>query len=262
MTRVLAAVFAFAFAASPISATAAEPAPAPASHALPRSLVFAVQYSERSEHRIATSGLANADGTGTTSTPSSATDRTQDLSGNDGVVKVDVVAVPPDGIVVDIAEGLAGRLGQPVRIGVAMDGKLLYDPARTNLSAAEVAILQLFNRALVTEHDADGATWTAVHDGPGIKDRTEYRIASSEPGPVLHIDVQRTLSAAVAGRPVDLLETGSLRYDEVKTIPLDGSLRGHRTTHQTGQVDTVDSTLTFRLVSDSWHPKGAAALPE
>jgi hypothetical protein len=256
MTRAFVAACAFAFAATPLSAAAADPAPAAAPHTLPRSLVFAVQYSERSERRVATSGLANSNGSGVSSTPTSSTDRTQDQSGSDGTIKVDIVAVPPDGIVVDIAEGRDGRLGSPARIGIEMDGKLLYDPAKTNLSPEEIALLQFFNRGLVENHDADGASWTVVHDGRGIKDRTDFRIVSSEPGPVLHIDLQRTLSAAVAGRPLDLFETGSLRYDEVKTIPLDGSVRGHRTTHQTGQLDTVDSTLSFRLLTDSWHLKG------
>ena len=60
----------------------------------------------------------------------------------------------------------------------------------------------------------------------------------------------------VAARPLDMTETGTVRYDEIKTIPLEGMLRARRMSHQAGQVTTVDSTLTFRLVSDSWHPKG------
>ncbi len=259
MTRaLLLAACAWAFAAGPLAAAAAEPAPASAApaHTLPRSLVFAVQYSERSERRVATSGLSSTNGAGVTSTPSGATDQTQDRTGNDSTIAVDVVAVPADGIVVDIAEGPTGRPGKPARIGIAMDGRLLYDPSRTTLSPAEVSILQFFNRGLVEGHDADGASWTAVHDGPGIKDRTDFHIVSSEPGPVLRIDLQRSLSAAVAGRPLDLFESGSLRYDEVKSIPLDGAVHGHRTTHQTGELDTVDSNLSFRLLSDSWHPKG------
>ncbi len=252
MTRVIIAAFALAFAASPLPAAAADPAPA---HTMPRTLVFKVEYSEHSEQRTATSGLGNSDFSGHSSTPSSSTDRSQTSAGADGTVKADVVAVTGDGIVIDISESAPGQTRAPARIGVALDGRLVYDPAKADLSPAEVEILQFLNRALVTGHDADGAAWTVSHDVAKTKDSTEYRIVSSEPGPILHIELQRTLSAAVGGHPLDMTESGTVRYDEVKTIPLDAALRARRTTHQTGQVTTVDSTLTFRLLSDSWHPK-------
>jgi hypothetical protein len=259
MRRAVTAALACALAAGPVAAPAADPAAvaSPVAHALPRALVFKVAYSERGEQRTAVSGLVNPNSNGTMSTPARGTNSSQASSGSDGTVTVLVVAVPSDGIVVDISESSSARTSAPARIGIALDGKLLYDPAKVDLSLPEVELLALLNRGLVEGHDADGASWTVQHlAAGGVKDSTNYRIVSSEPGPILRVELERTFSGAVGARPFDMTETGTIRYDEVKSVPLEASLRAHRVTHQTGQVTTVDSTLTLRLLSDSWHPNG------
>ena len=237
---------------------AALAAPAASAAAPIRTVTFAVDVSSRSEQRVATSGLGGFDPkTGSAQgAAGGASVRTQSVtSGNAvGTIVVDVIAVTADGLVVDVAENVSGRVVPKARIGITTVGTLLYDPNKVPLTPEAVMLLQLLNRSLVEGHDADGASWTDDTSVRGFKDVTSFRILSSTnvtPGPILHMELERSVASSGA-HPFELLTTGRLDYNEQRAVPLSVTLREHRTSVNVGgQQVQDDSVYTYKLVTDS-----------
>lgn len=257
MMRAFVSTLAVALVAScfPLPAAAAGPA---AGAAPVRSMTFDVDVSAKIEARIQTSGLAqNAPGSGQPigAAGGSSVVRRQTNTTAKGTITVEIVAIVNDGLVVDVAENAQDHTAPKTRIGVTLNGKLLYDPAKAVVNEEEILLLQLLNRALVEGHDADGASWTDDTSVRGFKDVTTYRILSStqaNPGPVLHMEVERSISASTTAHPFDLTETGKLDYNEFRAIPLDATLRTRRTnTNASGQQEQTDTLYTYKLTADT-----------
>jgi hypothetical protein len=254
--RALVLALAVAIVASGIP-PAAGAAPAPAAAGSPmRSMTFDVDFSARIEQRIQTSGLLQTDPKGKISAPGGASvRRRQSHTEAKTTITVDVVAVTGDGLVVDVTESTQGHASPKTRIGITTQGKLVYDAVKNAISEEEVLLLQLLNRALVDGRDGDGASWTDDLSVTGLKDVSTYRILSATdvtPGPVLHVELERTVSAFSGAHPFDLIENGRFDYNEQRAIPIAVSLHTRRTNPDlNGQQIQTDALYTYKLTSDS-----------
>ncbi len=238
-----------------IAAAAEQPV---ASGNVVRSMVFTVDVSRRTEEAVKTSGLFGGtdpmSGGGGFAAGGAATIRQQTADTAAGTIAVDVVAIVPDGLVVDVVDDAAGHPGRRIRIGVTTKGKLVYDAGKTPLSEEAILLLQLVNRALVEGHDADGVTWTDDLTERNLKDVTRYRVVSSTeatPGPILPVDLQRTVSWT-GTNAFEMTEFGKFDYNERRAVPLSATLRERRTgTKPSGQNVVTETVYTYRLSSDT-----------
>ncbi|HEV3085913.1 MAG TPA: hypothetical protein VGX96_01715 [Candidatus Elarobacter sp.] len=242
-----------------VVAAAAGPAlaaPAPVSL---RSMTFQFEISSRTEQRVQTSGLTQTDSMsgspiGAAGGASVVTQQSGSVAAK-GTIAVEVVAITADGLVVDITETADGRGAPKTRIGITTKGKLIYDASKAVVNEEEILLLQLLNRSLVEGHDADGVSWTDDVSERGFKDVTTYHVVSSEettPGPLLHIELERSVSASAGAYPFDLTENGKLDYNEQRAVPLGVTLRERRTGRNAGgQQIRTEATYTYKLAADT-----------
>jgi hypothetical protein len=214
-----------------------------------RVLVYDVAYSTTTVRREHTSGFSNS-GSGI-GTGSGAVDR-RFGSDDRGTLTVAVIAATADGGLVADASFVGKSMTQPViRVAIAKDGSLSYDP-KTQLSGQALGLLPFLARGLIAEREVNpGSTWSVSAPAPAAG-TTTYRVTAVDGGKraTLELDSSITMKGGSAftqasqGKTVyatDLLSPVSVDLHTVIRRDLSIDL-----------ADTTDARLSASMVSDTF----------
>jgi hypothetical protein len=213
-----------------------------------RVLVYDVAYSTTTVRREHTSGFSTS-GSGI-GTGSGAIDR-RFGSDDRGTLTVAIIAATADGGLVADASFVGKSITQTViRVAIAKDGSLSYDPKR-QLSGQAMGLLPFLSRGLIAERDVNpGSTWSVAALAPAAG-TTTYRVSTVDGNrATLEIDASITtkggsgFTESVQGKSVyatDLLSPVSIDLHTVIRRALSIDL-----------ADTTDARLSATMVSDTF----------
>jgi hypothetical protein len=171
-----------------------------------------------------------------------------------GTITVDVVHVTEAdaGLIIDVAEDAPQRSRPKVRIAVAADGTLYYDPANLDkLSEEEVVVAHWLGRAFYGDRPTEiGTSWTVDQSANGRTDVEHYSVLARD-------DTNVTLSYALEERTTDPrgyagTRQGSLVYDKVMVVPVRASFEGVAHRQLGGALDTVRTSVKLTLTADTF----------
>jgi hypothetical protein len=170
-----------------------------------------------------------------------------------GTITVDVVRATDDaGLVVDVAEETAQQARPRVRIAIAADGTLFYDPANADkLSEEEIAVAHWLGRGFYGDHPTDvGTAWVVDQSSSGRTDIERYRVLAREATQVtLDYALEERSSAA---RGYAGTREGSLVYDTAMVVPVKAAFESVAR-RQIGQsFNTLRTSVKLTLASDSF----------
>lgn len=173
-----------------------------------------------------------------------------------GRITIDVLRQTQDaGLLVEVAEDAASRVHPKVRLDVAFDGSLLYDPAQANdLSEEELALARWLARGFYGDHPtAPGTSWSVDQSLAGRTEIEHYRVIGLEAhqvtlGYALEEKIER-----VGGYSGE--REGSLVYDTALIVPIKGSFAGIARRQVAEKFATQRSSLQFVLTADSFAPR-------
>jgi hypothetical protein len=173
-----------------------------------------------------------------------------------GSITVDVLEATEDaGLVVEIAENAPKRERPKVKVAIAADGTLFYDPANSDkLSEEELAVVRWLGRNFYGDHPKDvGTAWTVDQSTNGHTDVERYRVLARE-DPRVTLDYaleERTTSAGgYAGT-----RAGSLVYDTAMVIPVTAAFETVARRQLGGSYDTRRTSVRLTLTADSFAKK-------
>lgn len=170
-----------------------------------------------------------------------------------GTITVDVLAATDDeGLVVEISEDATPRARPKMRIAIAADGVVYYDPSKSdNVSEEEYAVLHWLARGFYGDRPTDpGTSWTVDLSANGHTDVERYRVLSREEQSVTLDYALDERSAGARGYAGS--REGSLVYDTAMIVPVKAAFAtiAHR---QVGQVfDTLRTSVKLTLTADSF----------
>ena len=227
------------FAAVSVAPAIAAPAAAPAKPL--RTMTWDLSMAVGNEHRIQTSGIGSA-GNGNSA----------DSAGTDskGTIVVDVVAVAPEGIVVDVAENVASRARPKVRVAITNAGALTYDPQQAqNVTEEETVVLHTLARGFLGDSTTPGASWNVDGSGPGVTELEHYRVLSKTDSQV-SLDYKME-SSARGMNAYNLTRLGSIVYDAKYVIPLKLQYQEVLLQDRPGSRDRTTTSVDLKLATDS-----------
>jgi hypothetical protein len=170
-----------------------------------------------------------------------------------GSIAVEVIQATGDaGLVVDIAESAADRTRPKVRLAIAQDGTLLYDPKNgENLTEEELAVARWLARGFFGDHPVEtGTAWTVDQSAQGRTDVEHYKVIGHDAQRVM---LDYTLDEKVAGvTGYEATRAGSLVYDTALVVPLKASFETASRRQVRGAYDTTHTTIAITLTSDSF----------
>jgi hypothetical protein len=170
-----------------------------------------------------------------------------------GSITIDVLEATDDaGLVVEIAENAPKRERPKVKVGVAADGALLYDPANYDkLTEEELAVVRWLGRNFYGDHPKDvGTAWTVDQSTNGHTDIERYRVLARD-------DARVTLDYALEERTSSVggfagTRAGSIVYDTAMILPVKVSFESV-SRRQFGQsYDTLRTSIRLTLTADSF----------
>ena len=141
-----------------------------------------------------------------------------------GTITVEVMNATDDsGLVADVSENAVERVRPKVRVGITVDGSLLYDPSHApDLSEEEIAVMHWLARGFYGDHPREvGTAWTVDQSSNGRTDVERYRVVARDAERVtLEYGLQEQLErvGGYAGS-----REGSLVYDTALSVPLEAS---------------------------------------
>ena len=239
LVALLAAPAAPAVAAAAAPATAA-PAAAPAKTL--RTITWDLLMAVGTERRIQTSGIGSA-GSGTSSDGAGAESK--------GTIVVDVVAVAPEGIVVDVAENASGRARPKVRVAITNAGALTYDPRQAqNVTEEETVVLHTLARGFLGDETSPGASWNVDGSGNGVTELEHYRVLSKADSQV-SLDYKME-SSAKGVNAFNLTRLGSIVYDAKYVVPVTLHYQEIVLQDRPGTSDRTTTSVDLKLASDTF----------
>jgi hypothetical protein len=170
-----------------------------------------------------------------------------------GSITVDVIQATDDaGLVVDIAEDAPKRARPKVRVGVAGDGALLYDPKdANNLSEEEMAVIRWLARGFYGDHPTDiGTAWIVDQSSGGHTDIERYRVLSHDASRVTlgyALEERTTVAGGYTGT-----REGSLVYDTALVIPVKATFDGVARRQVGDTFNTLRTSVRLTLTADSF----------
>jgi hypothetical protein len=170
-----------------------------------------------------------------------------------GSITVDVLQATDDaGLVVDITEDAPKRARPKVRVGVAADGSLLYNPAdANNLSEEEMAVVRWLARGFYGDHPtAVGTAWVVDQSSSGRTDIERYRVLARDDNRVT-LDYAAEERTTVAGGYAGNRE-GSLVYDTAMVVPVKASFEGVARRQLGESFNTLRTSVRLTLTADSF----------
>ena len=173
-----------------------------------------------------------------------------------GSITIDVVKATEDaGLIVDVAENASDRIRPKVRLGVAVDGGLLVDPAtRENVTEEEIALVRWLARGFYGDRPTDpGTAWTIDQSSTGHVDLEHYRVVEHD----AHTRDAR-LHARRESRRRERLRGDAGRLAGVRPtliVPLKATFQTDTRRQVGSSYDTVRTTVALTLLSDSFAPR-------
>ncbi|HEV2738476.1 MAG TPA: hypothetical protein VGU66_07855 [Candidatus Elarobacter sp.] len=170
-----------------------------------------------------------------------------------GSIGIDVVATNDDArLVLDIAETAVHRTRAKVRVAVAPDGTVFYDPKNAeNLTEEELALARWLARGFYGDHPTEpGTMWTVDQSSNGYSDIEHYRVVAR--------DAQRvTLDYSQTQKPLGTggfagTRGGSLVYDTALTVPVRAEFQSQSRRQIGSTNETLRTSVTLTLVTDSF----------
>jgi hypothetical protein len=173
-----------------------------------------------------------------------------------GSITVDVVRATDDsGLIVDVAENATDRVRPKVRLGIAVDGSLLFDPAtRDNVTEEELALVRWLARGFYGDRPTDpGTAWTVDQSSNGHTDLEHYRVVERDEH---RVTLEYTLDEKVTGvTGFEATRAGSLVYDTTLVVPVKATFQTDTRRQVAGSYDTVRTTVALTLLTDSFAPR-------
>jgi hypothetical protein len=170
-----------------------------------------------------------------------------------GSIGVEVVGTTDDArLVLDVAETAIQRTRAKVRVAVAPDGVVFYDPKNADdLTEEELALARWLARGFYGDHPTEpGTAWTVDQSANGFTDVEHYRVVAHEAHLVTldYTQQQSTLgSSAFAGS-----RGGSLVYDTALTVPVRAAFRSESRRQIGATHETLRTSVTLTLTTDSF----------
>jgi hypothetical protein len=170
-----------------------------------------------------------------------------------GAITIDVLKATDDaGLVIAIAESAPKRERPRVKIGVAADGALFYDPLDYDkLSEEELAVVRWLGRNFYGDHPKDvGTAWTVDQSANGHTDIERYRVLARD-------DQRVTLDYALEERTASVggfagTRAGSLVYDTAMIVPVKATFESVARRQVGGSFNTVRTSIRLTLTTDSF----------
>ena len=170
-----------------------------------------------------------------------------------GSITVEVIQATDDaGLVVDVAEDAVDRVRPKVRIAIASDGALFYDPSNASrLSEEEIAVAHWLGRGFYGDRPtAVGTSWVVDQSANGNTDVERYEVVARDAS---HITLGYALeqrTAAASG--YSGTRAGSLVYDTAMVVPLRATFDTIARRRAGESYDTLRTSVTLKLTADSF----------
>lgn len=170
-----------------------------------------------------------------------------------GSITIDVLEATDDaGLVVEIAENAPKRERPKVKVGIAADGALFYDPANYDkLTEEELAVVRWLGRNFYGDHPKDvGTAWTVDQSTNGHTDIERYRVLARD-------DARVTLDYALEERTSSVggfagTRAGSLVYDTAMVLPVKVSFESVARRQLGQSYNTLRTSIRLTLTADSF----------
>jgi hypothetical protein len=170
-----------------------------------------------------------------------------------GSIDVDVISATDDaGLVVDVAENALERMRPKVRIVLAPDGAVFYDPKNaTNLSEEEIAVVRWLARGFYGDHPTDpGTAWTVDQSANGHVDVEHYRVVARD---AHNVTLDYALEEKVPGATgYAASREGSLVYDTALIVPVKATFQSEARRQVGEAYQTTRTSVTLALTADSF----------
>lgn len=170
-----------------------------------------------------------------------------------GRVTANVIAASRDGfLVVDVAETASVRNRPTVRVTVARNGDLIFDPKQNeNLTVEEIALLRWLARGFADDlPPSTGAGWDIPQAHTGTTGAEHYRVLAID-GARFKLDYKMEVRRTGA-QGYDATRLGSLTYDTAYSVPTEVAYQEVAHQELRGNIDTTSTSVELRLLSDSF----------
>jgi hypothetical protein len=242
--RVPAAILSAAVLAAPLGARAAgEADPVPPL----RTLTFGVQVRVASQRESPSDAIVSL-----RQPPGTPPNSERHLTAK-GSIGIDVVATTDDArLMLDITETAIHRTRAKVRVAVAPDGTIFYDPKNAeNLTEEELALVRWLARGFYGDHPTEpGTAWTVDQSSNGYSDVEHYRVVARDAQRVTldYSQAQKLLgTGGFAGT-----RGGSLVYDTARTVPVRAEFQSESRRQIGSTNETLRTSVTLTLLTDSF----------
>lgn len=170
-----------------------------------------------------------------------------------GSIGVDVLALTDDArLVIDVEETAVKRTRPKVRVEVAPDGVVFYDPKDAeNLTEEELALARWLARGFYGDHPTEpGTAWTVDQSANGYSDVEHYRVLARD---AHHVTLEYSQEQKAAGNQLFAgSRGGSLVYDTVLAVPLRATFQGESRRQIGAARETLRTSVTLTLTADSF----------
>ncbi len=170
-----------------------------------------------------------------------------------GSIAIDVLQATSDvGLVIDIAETTNAVAWPKVRMAIARNGTLSFNPVDArNLSDEEVVVARWLDRGFYGERPTDvGTAWVVDLSANGDTDLERYRVVShDERGVTLAYSFEERTNTAHAYAGT---RDGSLVYDPAMEVPVKATYEATAQRRRGGTWDKLRMAVKLSLVKDSF----------
>jgi hypothetical protein len=170
-----------------------------------------------------------------------------------GSIGVDVLAATDDaGLVVDVSETATERTRPKVRIVLAPDGAVFYDPKNaSNLTEEEITVVRWLARGFLGDRPTElGTSWTVDQSANGHVDIERYRVVARDAN---QVTLEYALEEKVGGATGYAgTRGGSLVYDTAMIVPLKATFQTEARRQVGAAYETTRTSITLTLTSDSF----------
>ncbi|HEY6234599.1 MAG TPA: hypothetical protein VIW69_05740 [Candidatus Elarobacter sp.] len=170
-----------------------------------------------------------------------------------GSIDVDVISATDDaGLVLDVAENALERMRPKVRIVLAPDGAVFYDPKNAaNLTEEEIAVVRWLARGFYGDHPTEpGTMWTIDQSANGHVDLEHYRVVAHD---AHNVTLDYALEEKAPGATgYAATREGSLVYDTALIVPLKATFQSEARRQVGAGYETTRTSVTLALTADSF----------
>lgn len=170
-----------------------------------------------------------------------------------GSIAIDVLSLTDDaGLVVEVSETAIERTRPKVRIVVAPDGAIAYDPKNAaNLTEEEIALVRWLARGFYGDRPTDpGTVWIVDQSANGRTDVERYRVVARD---AQHVTLDYALEERAPGTSgYAAKREGSLVYDVALIVPLKATFQSEARRQIGETYQTTRTSVSLILTADSF----------